>query len=80
MEKQEKVINYKVDDEPETTTEKVLTPKQIMSGAGVDPEQHYLVLLTGNAEHSFKDEVEKEVHMHEGMIFVTKPTGSMPVS
>ena len=74
------LIHYKVDDEPETTDQTELTPVQIMAGAGLDPLTHYLVLIHGNDETSYKDDPEKKITMKNGMKFITRPTGPMPVS
>ena len=76
----EHIINYKVDDEPQTTTERVLTPKQILENAKIDPNSHYLVQLEGKHQISYKDNPNQEIHMHEGMIFISVSTGPTPVS
>jgi len=78
--KKDDVVHYMVDDEPESTDEKFLTPVDIMREAGVDPESNYLVDITGNHEKSYKDEPQKKIHMKDGMKFVTRPIGPMPVS
>lgn len=78
--KQEHVIEYSVNDEPQTTTEKVLTPVQIMSNAGVDPSTNYLVELVGNAQKSYQGRPNEEIHMHPKMRFITNFTGPTPVA
>lgn len=37
--------NYSVNDQPETTDQKKLTPNKILKLAGIDPEHNFLVLL-----------------------------------
>ncbi|MGC2224888.1 MAG: hypothetical protein WA624_22265 [Methylocella sp.] len=74
------VIHYKVDDEDQETTEHVLTPRQIMSKAGIDPDQHYLEEIIGGTRKSFKDSPEAQIHMHEHQRFITVYVGPVPVS
>lgn len=77
--KHEHVIHYMVNGEHESTTEEVLTPRAIMTKAGIDPEENYLELLSPHPE-SYKDRPDALIEMHDGMRFITKPTGPMPVS
>lgn len=75
------LIHYILDDEPESTSEKVLTPVQIMTSAGIDPKTNYLEqIIKGNDFISYKDNPEQEIEMKNGMRFITKPIGPMPVS
>lgn len=74
------VIHYTVNDEPQETTEHVLTPVQIMQNAGVDPQTNYLVEIKGRARESFQDKPNEPIHMHEHQKFVTVSTGPVPVS
>lgn len=74
------VIHYTLDGEPQETTERVLTPQQIMSSAGVNPDEHYLVEVQGRHQVSYKDRAGEPIHLHEHQVFVTVFTGSVPVS
>jgi hypothetical protein len=75
------LIHYKVDDEPESTTEKVLTPTQIMASAGIDAKTNYLEqIVPGHDPISYKGKPEEPIEMKDGMHFITKPFGPMPVS
>jgi hypothetical protein len=74
------LIKYTVDDEPQTTPERVRTPTQILQQAGIDPATHYLVQIEGKHQESYQNEPEKAIHMHEHMIFVSVSTGPTPVS
>ena len=77
------VIHYTLDDEPQTTTLKVMTPVQIMTSAKpnpIDPDTHYLVQLEGQHQESFKDKPNAEIHMHEHAKFIAVSTGPKPVS
>jgi hypothetical protein len=79
--KHEHLIHYKVDDEPETTDQEVLTPTKIMGNAGIDPATNYLTqLVPGHDPISYKDKPEESIQMKNGMRFITKPIGPMPVS
>ena len=80
-EKHPPVIHYKVDDEPETTSESVLTPTQIMQNADIDPLTNYLELrVPGGDPIPYKDKPDLPIEMKNGMHFITKPIGPMPVS
>ena len=77
---QHHVIHYTVGDEPQTTTEKELTPTQIMVNAGINPDENYLVEIRGRHRVSYKDKPNDPIHMHEGQKFVTVFVGPVPVS
>lgn len=79
-EKHEHEIHYKVDDEPQTTTEEFLTPVQIMTNAGIDSKTNYLEQIVGDDFISYKDNPNHEIEMKDGMRFITKALGPMPVS
>jgi hypothetical protein len=75
------VIHYSVNDEPQYTHEKELTPVKIMEDAGIDPSKNYLVEIKKDGhQESFKDAPEKHIHMHDGMKFITCFMGTKPVS
>ena len=75
------LIHYKVDDEPESTSETVLTPTQIMSSAGIDPQSNYLEqIVPGHDPIPYKDQPNTIIQMRNGMHFISKPIGTMPVS
>ena len=77
------VIHFTLDDEPQETTEMVLTPRQIMENAKpapIDPSTHYLVQIEGQHQVSYKDKPDEPIHMHEKMRFVSVSTGPTPVS
>ena len=61
----------------------ILTPKQIMKEAGIDPDNNYLKELPDHHHHqeeSFKDDPNKVICMREGMKFITCFMGPKPVS
>lgn len=74
------VIHYTVNDEPQQTQEQSLTPKEIMTLAGINPDENYLVGIEGRHRESYQDKPDKPIHMHEHQKFVTVFTGSVPVS
>lgn len=80
-EKHPQLIHYKVDDEPESTPETHLTPTQIMIKAEIDPKTNYLEQrVPGQGPISYKDTPDAIIEMKNGMHFITKPIGPMPVS
>jgi len=78
----DKEIRYTVDGEPQVTTEKTLTPRAILTNAGVDPASHYLKLLRGESdqETSYENRMDEPIHMHPKMRFISISTGPTPVS
>ena len=74
------VFHYTVDGEPQETTEQILTPVQILSKAGLDASQYYLVEIIGNKQESFQNKPNDSIHMHEKMEFISVFLGSTPVS
>jgi len=74
------VIHYTVNDEPQETTEHQLTASQILTNAGIDPSQNYLIQLEGRHQTSYKDNPETVIHMHEKQTFISNFTGPVPVS
>ena len=74
-------IHYTIDDEPESTLKTVLTPTEIMEDAGIDPKMNYLEqLIHGKEPISYKDKPNEKIEMKDGMRFISKPIGPMPVS
>ncbi len=73
-------IDFTVNGDPFSTTEKVLTPVKIMQLAGVDPATNYLVQLHGQSQESYQGEPNKEIHMHPKMELITLFTGPTPVA
>jgi hypothetical protein len=78
-----RVIHYALDDESQETTEKEMTPRQILLNAKphpIDPATHYLVQLEGHHQVSYKDKPDEPIHMHENMRFISESVGPTPVS
>lgn len=74
-------IRYSVNDEPEWTKHKELTPVEIMNDAGVDSETNYLTEIKhDHKKESFKDKPNERIHMHDDMKFITTFVGPKPVS
>lgn len=65
------VIEYTVDDESQSTTEKVLTATQILQNAGINPADHYLVQIEGKHQESFQEKPNEPIHMHPKMRFIS---------
>lgn len=73
-------FDYTVDGEPQSTTEHILTPTQILQRASIDPATHYLVQIIGNKQESYQNKPNEPIHMHEHMKFISVATGPTPVS
>lgn len=76
----EHVIRFSVDDEPVETTEHSLTPRAILTLAGIDADNHYLVRIDGRSQHSYQDAPDTPIDVHEGEKFISVATGPTPVS
>lgn len=78
------VINYFVDDEPETTDKKELTPNQILELAGITPcTDYYLVQIFEDGKQvSYMNEPDNPIEMicYPTMRFVSVFRGETPVS
>jgi hypothetical protein len=73
------VFHYTVDGEDQQTTEHQLTPRQILTNAGLDPAERCLVEVHGKDQNKLTD-LDAPVHIHEGQVFVTVNCGPKPVS
>ncbi len=74
------LIHYKVDDEPQSTSEKELTPVQIMTSAGIDSQTSYLKQKVGHEFISYQDKPNEIIQMKDGMHFISVFVGPMGVS
>jgi len=73
-------MKYLVDGEKYETEEMYLTPRQILEFAGLNPINHYLVLLRtfqGSVirRDSYHDKPEAQIFMKDKMEFITLYTG-----
>lgn len=73
-------VTYFLDGDPKTTNEKTLTPDQILKNGGIDPADHYLKWITGEATHSYQNKGDEPIHIHNGMKFISIHNGPMTVS
>lgn len=76
------VFFYDMDDEPETTDSKELTPRQIMVAAGVDPNKHYLVQVNADgSQEKYKGRADEKIKMRcPRMKFFSVHDGPTPLS
>ena len=74
------IIHYTVDGEPQQTMERELTPRQILTSAGLNPAERYLVRIEGKHQESYKDRMDEPIHLHENEKFVTVFTGPVQVA
>ncbi len=72
-------IDYTVDGVTQETTEAVMTVRQILQGAGLDPENHYLVELRGANQIDHKN-LDEQLRVHEKDQFISVFTGPTPLS
>lgn len=79
-EKHPHTIHYKVDDEPQETTERELSANDILSKAGIDSATHYLVELEGHHRKSYEGKGTEAIHMHDHMVFISVSVEPTPVS
>jgi hypothetical protein len=74
-------IEFKVDGDSLETTSQELTARQILELAGLDPSQHYLVLVKGGKpDTSYETKPDEEIHLHPGIEFASVFTGPTHVS
>lgn len=73
-------ITFVVDGEDISTSERALTPVQIMGLAKVDAATHYLVRVEGRHQDSYQDRPAARIELHAGEVFVTVRSGPTPVS
>jgi hypothetical protein len=73
------LIEYKVNDEKQTTRHRHLTAKEILDHAGIDPAQNYLAQVF--PEHvSYEGKPEERIRMHQHMRFISVSIKPTPVS
>jgi len=80
--KDPEIFHYTIDDEPESTEEKFLTPNKILSDAGLKPEDYYLVqIFPDGSQESYLDKPQKPIEMKcPGPKFISVFRGETPVS
>lgn len=73
------VIEYKVNDEDQTTKHRHLTAREILDHAGIDPAANYLAEVF--PEHiSFEGKPNERIPMHQHMKFISVSIKPTPVS
>lgn len=79
MEAPKHQIDFSVDEEIIITYSSILTVRQVLELAKLDPSNHYLILVRGNTQEPLKD-LDAEVHLHEKEKFISVYTGGTPLS
>lgn len=76
------IFYYDLDDEPETTDLKEMTPNQILKAGSVDPKTHYLVQVNADGSQvSYKDKGDNPIKMKCPRVkFISVLNGPTPVS
>lgn len=76
----EHLIHYEVNEDPQTTAERELSPIEIMQKANIDPQHNYLIEIQGTKQHSYKDEPNTKIKVHNNQKFITAFTGPTQVA
>lgn len=77
---EEHEVHYSVNGESQETTERKLTPMQILQKAGVNPAENYLVEIRGRERISYQNDPNSLIEIYDNEKFVTEYTGAVPVS
>ena len=73
-------VTFSVDGRRYETSEEMLTSRQIMEIAGIDPTNHYLTVVEGRHQTSYKDAPNEPIRIENGMVFISTSIGPTPVS
>jgi hypothetical protein len=74
-------IEFSIDGDPYSTTEKTLTARQLLSEfSKLDPASHYLIQVEGRHQESYADHPDDPIHLHPKQKFITAASGPTPVS
>jgi len=73
------LIEYKVNDEDQTTKHRELRANEILTLAGIDSTANYLSEIFPEHE-SFEGKGEEKIHMHQHMKFISVSIKPTPVS
>jgi hypothetical protein len=73
------VIEYKVNDEDQTTRHRHLTADAILDHASIDPKSNYLVEISPERV-SFEGKPDERIRMHQHMKFISVSIKPTPVS
>ena len=74
------IVNIEVDDEKYPVTEVLMTPKEIMVLAGLDPQKHYLKQIIGHTDITYKNDPDHIIGIVECMKFSSCKITSTTVS
>lgn len=73
------IFEYTVDGEAQQTDKHQLTVREILTNAGVNPNERYLIELHGKDQVPLHD-LSAVVQMHQGLKFITAFIGPVPVA
>lgn len=80
-EKKPKRVTITIDGEEYNVAKEEMTVRELLVLAGLDPEASYLILLHGEGQqHSYRDQLDTSVKVHQRMRFVTADLGPAPVA
>lgn len=66
------LLHYTVDGEEEATTQELMTPRDILESAGVNPDTHDLVSVVGGQRHEFRGRLDEPISLHEHSTFTSE--------
>jgi hypothetical protein len=73
-------VSIEVDDEKYHVTEVLMTPKEIMLLAGLDPQKHYLKQIIGHTDITYKNDPEHVIGIVDCMKFSSCKIANTTVS
>ena len=74
------ITTYYLDGTAYTTTEKTLTPVQILTNGGLDINNYYLKQIVGDEQISYKDKPNESLRICPGSKFISVFKGATEVS
>lgn len=76
----DKTFQVSVDGEPVVIPRKDVTPAVILSAAGFQPEDRYLIEIEGQKKTSYRDNPNSEIRVHENQLFITARLAAVGVA
>lgn len=73
-------VSIEVDDEKYPVTEVLMTPKEIMVLAGLDPQKHYLKQIIGHTDITYKNDPDHVIGIVDCMKFSSCKIANTTVS
>ncbi|HVR87948.1 MAG TPA: hypothetical protein VHG53_00195 [Candidatus Limnocylindria bacterium] len=68
-------VEYTVDGVEQETTKRRMTPREILTKAGLNPAERYLIQLHGKDQEPYKDTMDTPIDVREDAKFITASLG-----